>query len=827
MEPNAGELLAQSKWIGELAHELVGHRHDAEDLAQEARIAALVQPPREPERARGWFASVLRNLRRSQRRGNARRSAREASVARSERTESHADVLARFETQRMVATAVAQLDEPYRSAILLRYFEGLAPREIAARTSTPVRTVHTHLARGLERLRHALDERQGGDRSRWLSALLPLAHGSHATPGALGVLLVKSKLIAVVLVGVLATLLASLWWRAQPSEREPVDAAHGQFEQVHATGTRNAAPNRAPNDSERAAVAESELFELAQRLPKPGVAAKRYRGRVLNIDGAPLGGLNVRCRDLANVEKASATSGADGWFELEGPERDCKFDCTSTQHVTVLEPLVYAPIDTPVFVVVSEFVRVAGELVDPSGAALTESSIALQLPSDLRSRVREVLEHSRDVKWEAQADSTGHFLFERLPRLDGAELLVRVSGCADVRLPAPQHDELRLSIVACEGAARGATLEGRVVDAARVGLAGAQVALGQRVVECDADGRFTLRLAANEDADVLLAVALGLQPARLKREGAWPTPLEIVLDKPTLSIRGRVLTAEGKPFAGAAVGVADPTYLGARSRRSGEVDWSKAVLAEQVAEGRDFVLRPNVTDASGAFEIGGLAARSYRIRVLDGQTVTHFESAAIEAGSRDVEIVLPSAAPSVRYAGRVVSFRGVPQAGATLFFTRAEDLRRATGVAGPMLGGPITSCDADGRFVIEVPGGATSVSVDLGHPHAAGSFELAAFDDLERLELVCALRCLTVIERLPNGVQANRAEAHDAQGLALPLTVRRGDVAVASPELQLFDGASETFGVPENATVLVLFDDEREVARVALTLDPARLNRFP
>jgi len=827
MEPNAAELLAQSEWIGELARELVGDRHDAEDLAQEARIAALVQPPRELERARGWFASVLRNLRRSQRRGDARRAAREASVARSERVASHADVLARFETQRVVTSAVAQLDEPYRTAILLRYFEGLAPREIAARTSTPVRTVHTHLARGLERLRRALNEREGGDRSRWLSALLPLAHGSHAKSTALGVVLVKSKSIAVTLVCVVVAVLGGVAWRAQLAAPEPVEAAVEQLEHARTPSQLDTARATTSAEAERAAVAESAVVPLAQKLPRPAASGKRYRGRVLDVAGAPLTGLSVRCRDLANVEKASAVSGADGWFELEGPERDCKFDCTSAQHVTVLEPLVYAPIDTPVVVVVSEFVRVEGAIVDPSGAAITESSISLRLPSDLRSRLREVLEHSRDVAYQVQADPAGRFVFERLPRMDGAELLVRVAGCEDLTTAAPARDELGLRIVVCDGTLRGTVLEGRVVDAARIGLAGAQVSLGQRVVACDAEGRFTLRLAANEDADVLLAVAPGLQLARLQRASAWPIPLEIVMDQPALSIRGRVLTAERKPFVGAAVGLADPTFLGARMRRSGETDWSDAVLAEQVAGGRDLVLNPNVTDSNGAFEVSGLAARSYRIRVLDGQTTTHFESAAIEAGSRDVEIVLPTAVPSVRYAGRVVSFRGVPQAGARLFFTRAEDVRRATSVAGPMLVGPITSCDAEGRFSVEVPGGATSVSVDLGQPHAAGTFELATFSNPEQLELVCALRCQAVIERLPNGVSANRAEAFDAEGFVLPMTTRRGDVAVTSFDVQIFDGASEAFGVPEDAAVLVFFDGEREVARVALTLDPTRLNRLP
>ena len=58
--------------------------------------------------------------------------------------------------------------------MLLRYFDDLAPREVASRLGVPVETVRTRLRRGLERLRTALDERHGGDRSAWAGGLVPL-----------------------------------------------------------------------------------------------------------------------------------------------------------------------------------------------------------------------------------------------------------------------------------------------------------------------------------------------------------------------------------------------------------------------------------------------------------------------------------------------------------------------------------------------------------------------------------------------------------------------------------------------------------------------------
>lgn len=55
-----------------------------------------------------------------------------------------------------VRKAVADLDEPYREVVALRFFGELSLNEIAAATDRPLGTVKTHLHRGLERLRSAM-----------------------------------------------------------------------------------------------------------------------------------------------------------------------------------------------------------------------------------------------------------------------------------------------------------------------------------------------------------------------------------------------------------------------------------------------------------------------------------------------------------------------------------------------------------------------------------------------------------------------------------------------------------------------------------------------
>ena len=57
-----------------------------------------------------------------------------------------------------IRAAVANLEEPYREVIALRFFSELSLAEIADEAGRPLGTVKTHLHRGLKRLRRALDE---------------------------------------------------------------------------------------------------------------------------------------------------------------------------------------------------------------------------------------------------------------------------------------------------------------------------------------------------------------------------------------------------------------------------------------------------------------------------------------------------------------------------------------------------------------------------------------------------------------------------------------------------------------------------------------------
>jgi RNA polymerase sigma factor (sigma-70 family) len=171
-------LLAQAGWLRSLAIALLGSPPDADDAVQEVWAAALRSPPDEARPPRPWLAQVLRNVVRSaaRRRRSERERDRQAVELTPASTEAPAEgVLARMEIQRQVAALVMALDEPYRSTLLLRYYEGRQAVDIARAQEVPPGTVRWRINEGLRRLRSQLDDASQGDRDRWSRALVPIA----------------------------------------------------------------------------------------------------------------------------------------------------------------------------------------------------------------------------------------------------------------------------------------------------------------------------------------------------------------------------------------------------------------------------------------------------------------------------------------------------------------------------------------------------------------------------------------------------------------------------------------------------------------------------
>ena len=183
MEPAVDpvQLLQHTGWMKRLARSLVSE-DQADDVVQQTWLTLLKSPPSRPATT-AWLAAVVRRFAYRARRAERRRRRREKRVARQEATMMPTDpaILQRTELQKLIVSAVLDLEEPYRSTVILRYFEELRVKRIAEVQRVSAETVKTRLRRALGKLREKLDRENGGERRVWVALLGPLVCGPEPT----------------------------------------------------------------------------------------------------------------------------------------------------------------------------------------------------------------------------------------------------------------------------------------------------------------------------------------------------------------------------------------------------------------------------------------------------------------------------------------------------------------------------------------------------------------------------------------------------------------------------------------------------------------------
>ncbi len=148
--------MAHDAWLRQVIQDLV-EPDLVEDVVQETFLAAWLKGQGNTvHNLPGFLRRVGRNLALKHRRREGRRRRREQQAAKDEALPSTGQMLERLQAHRQLTTAVSELGEPYRTTILLRYFEGLTPKQIAVRQGVPASTVRTQLERGLAQLRGRL-----------------------------------------------------------------------------------------------------------------------------------------------------------------------------------------------------------------------------------------------------------------------------------------------------------------------------------------------------------------------------------------------------------------------------------------------------------------------------------------------------------------------------------------------------------------------------------------------------------------------------------------------------------------------------------------------
>jgi RNA polymerase sigma-70 factor (ECF subfamily) len=296
-----GELEQQSEWMRRLVRRLVRDTAGAEDVVQEAQLAALRRRRAGESVERGWLARVALNFARRQRRGEATRRAHEQRGARDESGPAADELAARLDAQRALAEELRALPEPYRSTLVRSYFDGWSAARIAREAGCPATTVRTRLERGLELLRERLDRRHGGRRD-WLSALAPLAL-PHLPPWldapsapfanlVQGVLLMKLGVQIVTALAVVAVLGVGWLWRESEPEAasRPAALAAPQTSETapddHSLTTDRAAAGAPRSPSRADASPETTLPAPATALPPTSVEARVVDRELRPIAGA-------------------------------------------------------------------------------------------------------------------------------------------------------------------------------------------------------------------------------------------------------------------------------------------------------------------------------------------------------------------------------------------------------------------------------------------------------------------------------------------------------------------------------------------------------------
>lgn len=154
--------------VYQLCYRMLGNRHEAEDVAQEAFIRAYINiHTYNPDmKFSSWLYRIATNLSIDRIRKKKPDFYLDAEVRGTDGLTMYSqlastdaspeDTLESLELQEIVQKAILKLPEKYRSVIVLKYIEELSLQEISEILDLPVGTVKTRIHRGREALRKQL-----------------------------------------------------------------------------------------------------------------------------------------------------------------------------------------------------------------------------------------------------------------------------------------------------------------------------------------------------------------------------------------------------------------------------------------------------------------------------------------------------------------------------------------------------------------------------------------------------------------------------------------------------------------------------------------------
>jgi RNA polymerase sigma-70 factor (ECF subfamily) len=633
-------------FLRRVARRLLAAEQGVEDLVQETLLRAM-SCESTPQRQRSWLARACRNVFVEQRRAETRRRERERRVARPEAA-GRSDVEEHRAAVRAIARAITALPETAYSVIRLRYFDGVAPAEIARRLGVPVGTVKRRLDRALAHLRRSLSD---GDRP-WTSIAAVLAvpgppsiaGGTAAGAEVSGYFmggLAMAKAASVL--GFVAIVVGILIWRLD--DRGGSDSAPERY-----TGAVT------PSDGEDAEDADdSASAVLLDALPFASRGEPLLRldeadrdhdvfGRVIDFDGNAVAGAMVRGQDSSwrhvNVPRSAGVR----------PVREAARSRTDALGQFILPHRRGALVDLEIratgFAVTHVVDRVAGEKVlirlDRPTPFVVEVRDAAEMPvagatvSLWRSDTTRPSGSSYDRR-EALTDAEGRCSFVDLGE---GSITVSVEHPQFVTPPWTTHPivagEKNVVVVTL---AAGRTIRGRVVEAgtkrpielAIVGQGTSQ----RRRVRTNPSGEYVLAGCSGSAPLVATAEGFGSQLAPLDDE-----TVDFVLT-PADTVTGVVLGDDGASVSDALV---------------------TAITSIPGADGTVPDASSGLTDTDGRFELTGLGQAVRRTLVV--QAVGHgrhlVDFGPRPEGASVIDLGVIRLARGHRLEGRVLTAEGDP-----------------------------------------------------------------------------------------------------------------------------------------------------------------------
>jgi RNA polymerase sigma-70 factor (ECF subfamily) len=304
--PALADLLRHDAFVRAVARGLLRDDAEADEVAQDAWLAALRRPPVVDRGLRGFFATIVRRIATNRGVSAARRAARETRAARRDLGASTADAVQRLETGRVVGAAVLALPAELRDAVLLRWFEGLPPKRAAARLGLSPDAFAGRLKRAHAALRRKLAPEFGDDAGALAAALLPLADAGRGTAGlGLGAATMGTTAKTWTACAIVTSLLVCGWYafRGDGGAPGPEDAARRTAPAAESSAS---ASRASATDAAATRVVAAAPFAAAEEAPAAPAGPAVVVVRVVDAAGAAVAGQIVELSAQPKARRPNA-----------------------------------------------------------------------------------------------------------------------------------------------------------------------------------------------------------------------------------------------------------------------------------------------------------------------------------------------------------------------------------------------------------------------------------------------------------------------------------------------------------------------------------------